>query len=85
MVTEISAARLVEKSARVRTAQAFALLRLGQREFLDELIRALDRPTTRDLAKEYLQETPSAERLRSLRRGRPAPRRAPSLPTCSAS
>ena len=62
MVTEISAARLVEKSARVRTAQAFALLRLGQREFLDELIRALDRPTTRDLAKEYLQEKPSAER-----------------------
>ena len=57
MKTAISSARLTEKSARVRTAQAFALLRLGQSEYLDELIRALDRSTTRDLAKEYLRET----------------------------
>jgi HEAT repeat protein len=62
MLTDISAARLVEKSPRVRTAQAFALLRLGQREYLDELIRALDRSATRDLAKEYLLETPATER-----------------------
>ncbi|MBW8867216.1 MAG: HEAT repeat domain-containing protein [Acidobacteria bacterium] len=62
MMTDISAARLVEKSARVRTAQAFALLRLGQPEYLDELIRALDRSATRDLAKEYLLETPATER-----------------------
>jgi HEAT repeat protein len=62
MMTDISAARLVEKSPRVRTAQAFALLRLGQREYLEELIRALDRSATRDLAKEYLLETPAAER-----------------------
>jgi HEAT repeat protein len=62
MITDISAARLVEKSPRVRTAQAFALLRLGQREYLDELIRALDKSTTRDLAKEYLLETPATER-----------------------
>ena len=60
--TEISAARLVEKSPRVKTAQAFALLRLGQSEYLDELVRALDRPATRDLAKEYLLETQPAAR-----------------------
>ena len=59
---DISASRLIEKSARVRTAQAFALLRLGQHEYLDELIRALDRSATRDLAKEYLLETPITER-----------------------
>jgi len=62
MKTQISAARLVEKNAWVRTAQAFALLRLGQSEYLDELIRGLDSWTTRDLAKEYLLETPGAER-----------------------
>jgi HEAT repeat protein len=55
--TAISAARLVEKSSRVRTAQAFALLRIGEKEYLDELIRALERKATRDLAKEYLLET----------------------------
>jgi len=62
MKTRISAARLVERSARVRTAQAFALLRLGESEYLDELIRALERSTTRDLAKEYLLETRGADR-----------------------
>jgi len=60
--TQISGARLVEKNAWVRTAQAFALLRLGQSEYLDELIRGLDSWTTRDLAKEYLQETQGADR-----------------------
>ncbi len=58
----ISAARLIEKSAIVRAAQAFALLRIGESEYLDELIRALDKSATRDLAKEYLLETPAAER-----------------------
>ena len=62
MKTRISAARLAEKSARVRTAQAFALLRLGDREFLDELIRSLESSTTRDLAREYLIETSGADR-----------------------
>jgi HEAT repeat protein len=62
MKTDISAARLVEKSARVRTAQAFALLRLGQGEYMEELIRGLERGTTRDLAKEYLLETRPADR-----------------------
>ena len=60
--SEISAARLIEKSAVVRTAQAFALLRIGESEFLDELIRALDKSSTRDLAKEYLLETKQVDR-----------------------
>jgi len=58
----ISAARLIEKSPRVRTAQAFALLRIGETEYLDELIRALDSAATRDLAREYLLETRPADR-----------------------
>jgi HEAT repeat protein len=62
MKTAISAARLAEKSPRVRTAQAFALLRIGEAEYLDELIRALERSTTRDLAKEFLLETRPADR-----------------------
>jgi HEAT repeat protein len=62
MKTDISAARLVEKSALVRMAQAFALLRLGQAEYLDELVRGLERRPTRDLAKEYLLETRGADR-----------------------
>jgi HEAT repeat protein len=60
--TAISAARLVEKSARVRTAQAFALFRIGEPEFLDELIRGLERKSTRDLAREYLLETRTQDR-----------------------
>ncbi len=60
--TAISAARLIEKSAWVRTAQAFALARIGELEYLDELVRALDRPLTRELAREYLLETPPANR-----------------------
>jgi HEAT repeat protein len=60
--TGISAARLVEKSARVRTAQAFALFRIGEPEFLDELIRGLERKSTRDLAREYLLETRTQDR-----------------------
>ena len=60
--TAISAARLVEKSPLVRTAQAFALLRIGEREYLDELIRGLERKSTRDLAREYLLETRAEDR-----------------------
>jgi HEAT repeat protein len=47
---------------RVQTAQAFGLLRLGREEYLDELIRKLDKPTTRELAREYLIETAPAQR-----------------------
>jgi HEAT repeat protein len=60
--TAISAARLIEKSGPVRTAQAFALLRIGESEYLDELIRALDKTSTRELAKEYLLETKPVDR-----------------------
>ena len=60
--TAISAARLIEKSPRVRAAQAFALLRIGEGEYMDELIRALEQPPTRELAKEYLLETKPADR-----------------------
>jgi HEAT repeat protein len=60
--TVTSADRLSEKSSRVRAAQAFALLRMGQVEFLDELIRELGSPATRPLAKEYLVETQPSER-----------------------
>jgi len=60
--TELVSARLAEKSARVRAAQAFALVRIGEAEYLDELVRALDSRTTRDLAREYLVETPAANR-----------------------
>ena len=60
--TMMSADRLVEKNVRVQTAQAFGLLRMEREEYLDELIRALGRFTTRDLAREYLIETPPAQR-----------------------
>ena len=60
--TTMSADRLVEKNGRVQTAQAFGLLRVGRAEYLDELVRALGRSTTRDLAREYLLELPPAER-----------------------
>jgi len=60
--TMMSADRLVEKNVRVQTAQAFGLLRMEREEYLDELIRALGRFTTRDLAREYLIETPTAQR-----------------------
>jgi HEAT repeat protein len=60
--TAISAARLVERSPRVRVAQAFALLRMGEAEYLDELIRGLEYSSTRDLAREYLLETRPADR-----------------------
>src|SRR5438034_7051416 len=60
--TMMSADRLVEKNVRVQTAQAFGLLRMEREEYLDELIRALEKPTTRDLAREYLIETPTAQR-----------------------
>ncbi len=60
--TVMSADRLVEKNVRVQTAQAFGLLRMGRQEYLDELVRSLGRSTTKDLAREYLLETPEAVR-----------------------
>jgi HEAT repeat protein len=60
--TTMSADRLVEKNPRVQAAQAFGLLRTGREEYLDELVRALGKLTTRDLAREYLLETAPAQR-----------------------
>jgi HEAT repeat protein len=60
--TNVSADRLAERDARVRTAQAFALLRMGQLEYLDELVRGMGRVETRALAREYLIETREADR-----------------------
>jgi len=60
--TVMSADRLVEKNARVQTAQAFGLLRIGRKEYLEELVRGLGKSATRDLAREFLLETPPAGR-----------------------
>jgi HEAT repeat protein len=60
--TVMSADRLVEKNLRVQAAQAFGLLRMGREEYLDELVRALGKPATRELAREYLLETQPAQR-----------------------
>jgi len=60
--TMMSADRLVERNVRVQAAQAFGLLRMQREEYLDELVRALERPATRDLAREYLLETAPAQR-----------------------
>jgi len=60
--TVMSGDRLIEKNVRVQTAQAFGLLRMGRQEYLEELVRSLGRSTTRDLAREYLLETPLAMR-----------------------
>jgi HEAT repeat protein len=62
LLTVISADRLTEKNARVQVAQAFGLLRLGRKEYLDEMVRALDKLGTKDLAREYLIETSAADR-----------------------
>jgi len=60
--TMMSADRLVEKNPRVQAAQAFGLLRIEREEYLEELVRALEKPATRDLAREYLVETLPAQR-----------------------
>jgi len=62
LLTIMSSDRLTEKNARVQTAQAFGLLRLERKEYLDELIRALEKLSTKDLAREYLIETKAADR-----------------------
>jgi HEAT repeat protein len=62
LLTVISADRLTEKNGRVQTAQAFGLIRLGRKEYMDELVRALGKFTTKDLAREYLIETQPADR-----------------------
>jgi HEAT repeat protein len=51
---DISRDRLVEKDARVRTAQAFALYRMQRKEYLDEVVRALGTRQANREATEYL-------------------------------
>ncbi len=62
MKSEISTARLREKNSGVQLAQAFALLRMGQVEYMDDLVRGLGSTWTRQLAREYLFETLPAQR-----------------------
>ena len=61
MVTEISADRLKEKDPRVRTAQAFALYRMGRKEYLSEVVNALATRRANKEAREYLVELRPAE------------------------
>ncbi len=53
-VNELSNRRLSEKDGRVRLAQAFALYRLGRREFLQEVINQLDSRRYGEQAESYL-------------------------------
>jgi len=56
MATEVSRDRLHEKSERVKTAQAFALYRMGRTEFLDEVVNRLGNRKTNTEARMYLLE-----------------------------
>jgi HEAT repeat protein len=56
MVTDISRNRLHEKDPKIQTAQAYALYRMGRKEYLDALVSALSSRKTRDEAKQYLVE-----------------------------
>ena len=57
MVTDVSRERMNEKDPRMRTAQAFALYRMGRREYLDEVAKALGSRKTSQEARQYLAET----------------------------
>jgi HEAT repeat protein len=54
--TEISRTHVNEKDPKIRVAQAYALFRLGRREYLDEIVKALDSKKTSAEAREYLVE-----------------------------
>jgi len=56
MVTDVSRNRLREKDQRIRTAQAYALYRMGRNEYLDEVVNALSDRKSRDVARQYLVE-----------------------------
>jgi HEAT repeat protein len=60
-VEDISRDRLREKDARVATAQAFALYRMGRKEYLEEVAKALGSRKTNNEARQYLVETRPAE------------------------
>lgn len=61
LTTEISRDRLAEKDLQVQTAQAFALYRMGRKEYLEELVKALGSRRTNGRAREYLLELKAAE------------------------
>ncbi len=65
MVTDISRDRLREKDERVATAQAFALYRMGRKEYLEEVAKALASRKTNNEARQYLVET-RPEEMRDL-------------------
>ncbi len=56
LVTEISRDRIHETDPRVRTAQAFALYRMGRKEFLDEVVNSLADRHAHNEASQYLVE-----------------------------
>src|SRR5437867_109302 len=56
LATEISRDRLHEKDPKVQTAQAYALYRMGRKEYLDELVNSLGSRHTHNEAKQYLTE-----------------------------
>jgi HEAT repeat protein len=56
MVTDLSRDRLNEKDPKIRIAQAYALFLMGRREYLDEIVKALDNRKTNNEARQYLVE-----------------------------
>jgi HEAT repeat protein len=54
--TDVSRAHVNEKDPKMRLAQAYALFRMGRREHLDEMVRALDSRKTNAEARQYLVE-----------------------------
>jgi len=55
-VTEMSRDHLREKDPKIRTAQAYALYRMGRKEFLDEVVCALANRKSHNEAAQYLVE-----------------------------
>jgi HEAT repeat protein len=54
--TDVSRAHVNEKDPKLRLAQAYALFRMGRREHLDEIVKALDTRKTNNEARQYLVE-----------------------------
>ncbi len=61
MASDVTRQWLHEKNARVKTAQAYALYRMGRREFLDEVVNRLGDRKTNTGARMYLLELSPAE------------------------
>jgi HEAT repeat protein len=56
LVTDISRDHVHEKDPKVLAAQAYALYRMGRKEFLDEVVLALANRRSHDEARQYLAE-----------------------------